>query len=100
MVNPPFSLLSSVVKAASNNVLISPASLQILKKLAARAGFTPEDVFEISGHSLRPGAAQQLTINGVQLLPIMRAGGWRSMNVVARYMGNVDINVWQHDQNR
>jgi len=41
------------------------------------------------------GAAQQLTRNGVQLLPIMRAGGWRSVNVVAQYIENVDINVWR-----
>lgn len=74
---------------------MNPIALtRILKKLAARAGFTPEEVSGISGHSLRVGAAQQLTINGVQLLPIMRAGGWRSMNVVARYVENVDINVW------
>jgi len=43
---------------------------------------------------LRVGAAQQLTIIGVQLLPIMRAGGWRSTNVVARHVENVDMNVW------
>ncbi|WEK03797.1 MAG: tyrosine-type recombinase/integrase [Candidatus Devosia phytovorans] len=74
---------------------MNPIALtRILKKLAVRAGFTAEEVFGISGHSLRVGAAQQLTLNGVQLLPIMRAGGWRSMNVVARYVENVDINVW------
>jgi hypothetical protein len=39
---------------------------------------------------VRVGAAQQLTVNGVQLLPNMRAGG-RSMNVVALYVENVDI---------
>lgn len=74
---------------------LNPVALtRILKKLAAKAGCTAEEVFGISGHSLRVGAAQQLTINGVQLLPIMRAGGWRSTNVVARYVENVDINVW------
>ncbi|SEQ31946.1 Site-specific recombinase XerD [Devosia sp. YR412] len=74
---------------------MNPIALtRILKKLARSAGCTPEEVFSISGHSLRVGAAQQLTINGVQLLPIMRAGGWRSTNVVARYVENVDINVW------
>jgi integrase/recombinase XerD len=67
---------------------------RVLKALAARAGLDPADVAKISGHSLRVGAAQQLTLNGVQLLPIMRAGGWRSFNIVARYVENVDINVW------
>src|SRR5690606_10483855 len=68
---------------------------RVLKALAARAGLDPADVAKISGHSLRVGAAQQLTMNGVQLLPIMRAGGWRSFNIVARYVENVDINVWE-----
>jgi integrase/recombinase XerD len=70
------------------------AITRILKKLAARAGLDPAEVAKVSGHSLRVGAAQQLTMNGVQLLPIMRAGGWRSTNIVARYVENVDINVW------
>ena len=67
---------------------------RVLKCLAARVGMSAEEVNEISGHSLRVGAAQQLTMNGLQLLPIMRAGGWRSVNVVARYVENVDMNVW------
>jgi integrase/recombinase XerD len=65
-----------------------------LTKLAARTGLEPAEVARVSGHSLRVGAAQQLTMNGVQLLPIMRAGGWRSFNIVTRYVENVDINVW------
>lgn len=70
------------------------AVTRILKKLAATAGMDVETVERISGHSLRVGAAQQLTMNGVQLLPLMRAGGWRSTNIVARYVENVDMNVW------
>lgn len=46
------------------------------------------------GHSLRVGGAQQLTLNGHGLLVIMRAGGWKSMNVVARYIEHLDIDVW------
>jgi len=67
---------------------------RILKKLAERAGLDAKDVARVSGHSLRVGAAQQLTLNGVQILPIMRAGGWRSFNVVARYVENVEMDVW------
>lgn len=65
-----------------------------LKALAERAGMSSDEIAAISGHSLRVGAAQQLTINGVQLLPIMRAGGWKSFNVVARYVENVEMDVW------
>ena len=61
---------------------------------AARAGLDPADVAKVSGHSLRVGAAQQLAMNGVQLLPIMRAGGRRRTNIVARHIENVDVNVW------
>lgn len=67
---------------------------RVLKKLAASAHLDAATVEKISSHSLRVDAAQQLVMNGVQLLPIMRAGGWRSMNIVARYIENVDVNVW------
>lgn len=45
-----------------------------LKKLAQRASLDPIEAARISDHSLGVGAAQQLTLNGVQILPIMRAG--------------------------
>lgn len=67
---------------------------RVLKSLAVKVGMSAEEVDDISGHSLRVGAAQQLTKNGLQLLPIMGAGGWRSVNIVARYVENVDMNVW------
>ncbi|ODT80495.1 MAG: hypothetical protein ABS76_16300 [Pelagibacterium sp. SCN 64-44] len=67
---------------------------RVLKKLCDRAGIDIEVVQKVSGHSLRVGAAQQLTINGFGLPQIMRAGGWRSVNVVARYIENVDLDVW------
>ncbi len=67
---------------------------RVLKKLAAGAKVGPELVQKVSGHSLRVGAAQQLTLDGRGILQIMRVGGWRSMNVVARYVENMDIDVW------
>jgi len=67
---------------------------RVLKKLALRANVGPELVQKVSGHSLRVGAAQQLTLDGRGILQIMRVGGWRSMNVVARYVENMDIDVW------
>lgn len=67
---------------------------RVLKKLCDRAGIEMDLVEKVSGHSLRVGAAQQLTINGFGLAQIMRAGGWKSVNVVARYIENVDLDVW------
>jgi site-specific recombinase XerD len=67
---------------------------RVLKKLANRARNDALPSGRISGHSLRVGAAQQLTLDGHDILQIMRVGGWRSMSVVARYVENVDIDVW------
>lgn len=67
---------------------------RVLKKLTAKSEMSHDTVDGVSGHSLRIGAAQQLTINGAGILQIMRAGGWRSVAVVARYVENVDLDLW------
>ena len=67
---------------------------RVLKKLARRSAAAEDTRTGVSGHSLRVGAAQQLTINGNGILQIMRAGGWRSVAVVARYIENVDLDLW------
>ena len=64
---------------------------RILKQRAAAAGSSAEVVGAISGHSMRVGAAQDMMATGMGLLPIMKTGGWKSANVVARYVQNVDI---------
>lgn len=66
-----------------------------LKRLSKLANYLETEVKAVSGHSLRVGAAQTLTIMGYGLLPIMAAGGWRSSDVVARYVEKVEMNVWQ-----
>ena len=43
---------------------------------------------------MRVGAAQDLMTAGKSLLQIMSAGGWTSVNVVGRYVGEADWNVW------
>jgi integrase/recombinase XerD len=68
---------------------------RVIKKLASRVEELHADVASVSGHFLRVGAAQQFILNGYGILPIMRAGGWRSMNTVARYIEHVDIDVWE-----
>ena len=67
---------------------------RILKKVAGRIELEEGKRRKVRGHSLRVGGAQQLTLNGHGLLVIMRAGGWKSMNVVARYIEHLDIDVW------
>ena len=64
---------------------------RILKQRALAAGLPAEIVNRISGHSMRVGAAQDMVANGADILPIMRSGGWKSINVVARYVQNVEL---------
>jgi integrase/recombinase XerD len=53
----------------------------------------PSDL-EVSGHSLRVGAAQDLLIRGYDLAAIMRAGGWSDPNTVSRYLQFSQHNIW------
>jgi integrase/recombinase XerD len=42
----------------------------------------------LSGHSMRVGAAQDMMVAGFDALAIMQAGGWKSANVLLRYVEN------------
>ena len=53
----------------------------------------PSDL-EVSGHSLRVGAAQDLLIKGHDIAAIMRAGGWSEPSTVARYLRFAQHNIW------
>jgi integrase/recombinase XerD len=67
---------------------------RIVKARAAAANIAPAVVAGLSGHSMRIGCAQDLNLAGHDLLTIMRAGGWRSADIVARYIENVDLRIW------
>ena len=66
----------------------------IVKEAVAAAGGLPEEVAAFSGHSLRVGAAQDLLCAGFDTAAIMRAGGWKSVNVLGRYLELAEHNVW------
>ena len=66
----------------------------IIKEAVAAAGLQPEEVAAFSGHSLRVGAAQDLLCAGYDAAAIMRAGGWKSINVLGRYLELAEHNVW------
>ena len=61
---------------------------RIIKRGAKRAGLDPSTVADLSGHSMRIGAAQDMLVTGFDALAIMQAGGWKSANVVIRYVEN------------
>lgn len=64
---------------------------RIIKQAAKQAGLSSQIVKELSGHSMRIGAAQDMITSGLSILPIMAAGGWKTTSVVARYIENADL---------
>jgi integrase/recombinase XerD len=88
-------LLRPVYRSRALALYLEPLTIgRVLKKLWKQAELQPAGSSKVSGHSLRVGAAQQLLLNGRRILQVMRAGGWRSMNVVARYVENVHLDFW------
>ena len=67
---------------------------RLIKQSAALAGLNQIDVDAFSGHSMRVGAAQDLLCAGHDTAAIMRAGGWKSINVLGRYLELAEHNVW------
>lgn len=61
---------------------------RLVKRAARRASLDPRLVAGLSGHSMRVGAAQDMMIAGLDHVAIMHAGGWTSVDVVARYVEN------------
>lgn len=76
---------------------LSPTSVKRLVKDSARAsGLEQEEVDAFSGHSLRVGAAQDLLCLGFDTAAVMRAGGWKSVGVLSRYLELAEHNVWKN----
>ena len=77
-----------------NRSLNSTTVKRVIKNSAKLAGFDEGEVAAFSGHSMRVGAAQDLLCAGHGTAAIMRAGGWKSLNVLARYLEYAEHNVW------
>jgi integrase len=67
---------------------------QRLREVAELAGVEPAVVKRLTGHSLRRGAAQDLAAAGRTLLDIMRAGRWRGLDAVVRYVRDAPVEAW------
>jgi site-specific recombinase XerD len=63
----------------------------VLKRRALQAGLDAATVGRLSGHSMRVGAAQDMAAAGIELVTIMHAGGWRSPEMVMRYIEHMDV---------
>ena len=58
---------------------------RIIKRRALAAAIDMVMVADISGHSARVGAAQDMVSAGLGVSEIMQCGGWKSPSMVARY---------------
>lgn len=75
---------NSVGRAAINTSSIR----RLIKRSAERAGVEARIISRLSGHSMRVGAAQDMMTAGFDSLAIMQSGGWKTPNVVLRYVEN------------
>jgi integrase len=57
----------------------------IFKRVAAFVGMEPKDVSQVSGHSVRVGATQDLLALNIDLASVMQAGRWKSNRMPMRY---------------
>ena len=51
---------------------------KIFKRVAEFVGMEPKDVAQVSGHSVRVGATQDLLALNIDLASVMQAGRWKS----------------------
>lgn len=71
-----------------DGALATSSIRRLIKRATQRAGIEAAITAELSGHSMRIGAAQDMLTAGFDALAIMQAGGWKSTNVVLRYVEN------------
>lgn len=73
--------------------LLNPVSVQrAIKRCLREIGYAECHCF--TGHALRVGAAQELLRMGRDTAGIMRAGGWKSVSTLARYLERAEHSVW------
>lgn len=85
----------SIYQERAINRALGPDTIKLVIKCTAKVrGRLKFDIDAFSTHSLRVGAALDLLRNGHDTAAIMRAGGWKSVDVMARYLEFAEHNVW------
>lgn len=79
-------LFPSPTNKLNGSALGSDQISRIFKRLAAKSGLASNTVCNISGHSMRVGAAQDLLKSGASLPIIMNRGRWTKLDTVMRYV--------------
>ncbi|RDV01462.1 hypothetical protein DXH95_14295 [Sphingorhabdus pulchriflava] len=88
-------LFCGIYQGRAINRALGPDTIKLIVKNTARdCGLAKIETDAFSAHSLRVGAAQDLLRNGHDTAAIMRAGGWKSVDVMARYLEFAEHNVW------
>ena len=65
---------------------LNPGSIApIFKRVAQWIGMPGREVNQVSGHSTRVGATQDLLALNIELGSVMQAGGWKSARMPVRY---------------
>ena len=73
---------------ASHAPLDTSSIRRLVKRAGKRIAAKHREGPLLSGHSMRVGAAQDMLVAGFDMAAIMQAGGWKSPNVLARYVEN------------
>lgn len=72
---------------------LSPGQInRIYKKLAKLANIPKNQIKNISGHSIRVGATQDLLLSGISLPMLMNKGRWTKPETAMRYADNAGLN--------
>jgi integrase len=61
------------------------AIAQTFKRVAEFVGMTSEETKEVSGHSIRVGATQDMLALNIDLASVMQAGRWKTTAMPMRY---------------
>src|ERR1700686_1966015 len=71
---------------------LHPGSIApIFKRVAQWIGMPARFIAEISGHSTRVGAAQDLAALDIDLAAITQAGGWKSPRMPLQYAEKINV---------
>jgi site-specific recombinase XerD len=90
-------ILRGLSKKSVSPSLGSGQVSRILKRLAEKAQLPKSISRNISGHSLRVGAAQDWTNKGISLPQLMVLGGWEKPDTVIRYISKSRIQLERLD---
>jgi integrase len=86
-------ILRGLSKKSVSPSLGSGQVSRILKRLAEKAQLPKSISRNISGHSLRVGAAQDWTNKGISLPQLMVLGGWEKPDTAIRYIAKLRSRV-------